>query len=135
MQSTTTMLREEARTVPLGTAPDDLATTLDALAGYEQVALTSVATMMGDARVASLRTCIGATQDAADIAGAARHVLARNTPAASAVWRSVLGTAVHALDRAAHCGAQNLEIRSCRLQAEAAAETAHRCRQLRARLT
>jgi len=135
MQSTTTMLREEARVVPLGTAPDQLAATLDALAGYEQVALTSVATLMGDPGVAGLRTCVAATQDAADLAAVCRRVLARNTPAASAVWRSVLGTTVHALDRAAHLGAQNLERRTCRLQAEAAAETAHRCRQLRAQLT
>ncbi len=83
MQSTTTMLREEARVVPLGTAPDQLAATLDALAGYEQVALTSVATLMGDPEVAGLRTCIAATQDAADLAAVCRRVLARNTPAAS----------------------------------------------------
>jgi hypothetical protein len=134
MQSTTTMLREEARTVPLTTAPDQLAGTLDALAGYEQVALTSVATLMGGPDVSALRAVIAATQDAADLAAVTRHILARNTPAGSAVVRSILGTTVHALDRSSHLGAQHLALRTCRLQAEAAAETAHRCRQLRAHL-
>lgn len=85
---------------------------------------------MGSAEVGALRGVIAATQDAADLAAVARRILARNTPAGSAVVRSILGTTVHALDRSAHLGAQNLELRTCRLQAEAA----HRCRQLRAQL-
>jgi len=134
MKNTTAMLRAEARVVPLATSPDRLAHVLDALAAYETVALTSVAAMMGSKDAADLRTAICTAQDAADLAACTRRLLSRNTPASSLVIRSALETTIVALDRSAHCCAALADQVHCRAQAEAAAETALRCRQLRTHL-
>ncbi|MPQ98850.1 hypothetical protein GB931_13155 [Modestobacter sp. I12A-02628] len=134
MKTTTAMLRAEARVVPLTASPDRLAEVLDALAGYETLALTSIAAMMGDDQPAELRTAICTAQDAADLSACTRRLLSRNTPASGLVVRSALETTIVALDRSARVCGRLAERPHCRMQAEAAAETAGRCRRLRTQL-
>jgi hypothetical protein len=110
-----------------------LATTLEALSAYEQVA-TSCATAM--TAQGGMPGAVIAALSSADVVAAARAVITRGGGDDSQLERQLLEAAVTACDRSgALCGAHAAHHEHCRIHSGVARDTAAACRALLAELS